>query len=273
MPGRPGFIDLSSKKGWVVELLPLHKLAMAVGLGLLIGLQREWSESGVAGIRTFPIIALLGGFAGLSVDAFGGWTVAAGMIALAAMVLVARHEFENKEVSGTTTQIACLLVYLSSAGLMVGYLTEAVVSSGCLVALLHWKRRLHGFVRRIGREELHAVVQMVLIGLVILPVLPNRAFGPYAVINPFQIWLMVVLIVGISLAAYVLSRLVSARQGTLVAGILGGLISSTATTVSYSRRSVDSPMAPRRLDNAQPPAIVSCRSSGSVTRRERDRSA
>jgi len=228
-----------------MELLPLHELAIAAGLGLLIGLQREWSEHGVAGIRTFPIIALFGCFAGLSAETLGSWTVAAGLLALGAVVLAARFELEDKDVPGTTTQIACLLVYLLSAGLAVGFVTEAVVTAGFLVVLLHWKKSLHGFVRRIGRQELHAVVQMALVGLVILPVLPNRAFGPYAVINPFEIWLMVVLIVGISLAAYLLSRLVRSDRGALLAGILGGLISSTATTVSYSHRSKDSESATR----------------------------
>lgn len=232
-----------------MELSPLYKLAIAVGLGLLVGLQREWADSRVAGIRTFPIIALLGSMAGLVSGTFGGWVVAAGLVALGAVVLAAKTpakpESENKEGAGTTTQIACLLVFVATAGLAVGFVTEAVVVCGTLAALLHWKSKLHRFVHRIGREELHAVVQMTLIALVILPVLPNQTFGPYAVINPFEIWLMVVLIVGISLAAYVISRLVSAKKGTLLAGILGGLISSTATTVSCARRSRDSKLAVR----------------------------
>jgi uncharacterized membrane protein (DUF4010 family) len=84
-------------------------------------------------------------------------------------------------------------------------------------------------------------MQLVLIGLVILPALPNRSFGPFQVLNPFQIWSMVVLIVGVSLGAYLVHRLVGANVGAIVAGVLGGLISSTATTVSYARRTREAP--------------------------------
>jgi uncharacterized membrane protein (DUF4010 family) len=102
--------------------------------------------------------------------------------------------------------------------------------------LLQLKSELHGFVARIEEAELRAVSRLVLIGLVILPALPNREFGPYGVLNPFEVWLMVVLIVGISLVAYVSYRLVGAQAGVLVTGLLGGLISSTATTVTYSQK-------------------------------------
>ena len=107
--------------------------------------------------------------------------------------------------------------------------------------LLHWKEPLHAFVKRLGDDDFRAIIQLVIIGLVILPALPNRAFGRYEVINPFQIWLMVVLIVGISLGAYVAYKLLGARVGTVLSGVLGGLISSTATSVSYARRSRSSP--------------------------------
>jgi uncharacterized membrane protein (DUF4010 family) len=106
-----------------------------------------------------------------------------------------------------------------------------------VAVLLAWKRPLHHLVRRIGPEDLNAILRLVIVGMVILPLLPDRAYGPFGVLNPFRIWLMVVLIVGISLAAYTAERLLQARSGTLLAGLLGGLISSTATTVGYARRS------------------------------------
>jgi uncharacterized membrane protein (DUF4010 family) len=102
--------------------------------------------------------------------------------------------------------------------------------------LLQLKSELHGFVARIEEAELRAVSRLVLIGLVILPALPNRDFGPYGVLNPFHVWMMVVLIVGISLAAYVAYRLFGPHVGVLLTGLLGGLISSTATTVTYSQK-------------------------------------
>jgi uncharacterized membrane protein (DUF4010 family) len=105
-----------------------------------------------------------------------------------------------------------------------------------VVVLLHWKEPLHLFVRKMGDADLTAIMQLVLIAVVILPILPDKNYGPYGVLNPFEIWLVVVIIVGISLAGYVLYKLVPPTAGTLIAGSLGGLISSTATTASYARR-------------------------------------
>jgi uncharacterized membrane protein (DUF4010 family) len=106
---------------------------------------------------------------------------------------------------------------------------------GVVAVLLHFKRPMHALARRLSDDEVRAVMRIVVIGLVILPVLPDRSYGPYDVLNPFRIWLMVVLIVGISVASYVIYKLSDARVGTLLAGILGGFISSTATTASYAR--------------------------------------
>jgi len=95
---------------------------------------------------------------------------------------------------------------------------------------------MEGFATRLTKADVKSVMQFAAIALVVLPVLPNRTYGPYDVLNPFEIWLMVVLIVGISLAGYVLYKLLGARAGTLLGGVLGGLISSTAATASYASR-------------------------------------
>jgi uncharacterized membrane protein (DUF4010 family) len=103
---------------------------------------------------------------------------------------------------------------------------------------------MHALAERLTEDEVRALMRIVVIGLVILPVLPDRTYGPFDVLNPFRIWLMVVLIVGISVASYVLYKLADARAGTLLGGLLGGLISSTATTASYARRARDARAAP-----------------------------
>ncbi|HEX7184607.1 MAG TPA: DUF4010 domain-containing protein, partial [Thermoanaerobaculia bacterium] len=125
-------------------------------------------------------------------------------------------------------------------------LAVAVVLGGAVAVLLHLKEPLHRFAGRIGERDIWAIMQLVLIALVILPVLPDRAFGPYGVLNPYQIWWMVVLIVGLSLAGYVAYKLFGAGAGTALSGVLGGLISSTATTVSYARQSRETPKDPER---------------------------
>ena len=213
-------------------------LLLALGLGLLVGLQREWSKSEIAGIRTFPLITVFGSLAGILADRAGEWIVAAALVAVAAMLVfgnLARLQAGSKD-PGLTTEIAALVMFGVGVAVSQGMIGPAIVVTGSVAVLLQWKTQLHGFVARIEEAELRAVSRLVLIGLVVLPALPNREFGPYGVLNPFEVWLMVVLIVGISLAAYVAYRLVGAEAGVVLTGLLGGLISSTATTVTYSQK-------------------------------------
>ena len=221
-----------------MELTETYHLALSLGLGLLVGFQREWAAKRLAGIRTFPLVALLGTLSAQLATAFGGWVLAAGFLALAATVWSGTQQTPE---TGITTETALLVMFVVGATVAQGDLIAAVAVSGAVALLLHWKRPLHEFVRRVGEDDARSVMQLVLVGLVILPVLPDRSFGPYQVLNPFQIGSMVVLIVGLSLLAYVAQRLAGAKVGTVVAGVLGGLISSTATAVSYARRAQSTP--------------------------------
>jgi uncharacterized membrane protein (DUF4010 family) len=137
--------------------------------------------------------------------------------------------------AGITTEVALLLMYALGAYAVLGHRAVAVVIGGTVAVLLHFKAVLHGAVQRLGEGELRAVMQFVLLALVVLPVLPDATFGPYAVFNPREMWLMAVLIVGLSLAGYVALKFFGERAGIVAGGLLGGLISSTATTVSWSR--------------------------------------
>jgi uncharacterized membrane protein (DUF4010 family) len=212
---------------------------VALGLGLLVGFQRERTKGGLGGVRTFPLIALAGALCGqLGRELDVAAMVPAGLLALTALLIATRvaGAREGDTGAGITTEVAALGVLLVGALAALGSLPLAVVLGGTIAVLLHFKRPMHGFTEHVSDDEFRAVMRMVVIGLVILPVLPNETYGPYDVLNPFRVWLMVVLIVGISLASYVLYRLVSARTGTLLGGALGGLISSTATTASYARQ-------------------------------------
>jgi len=215
------------------------RLGIALALGLLVGLERERSEAPLAGFRTVPLVTLLGSLAALLAPAFGAWVPAAGLLALALTVGVGNLlRLKDGEPShpGITTEVALLVMYLVGVGLMAGLLEPCVVLAGTVAVLLHWKERMHALARRLSEEDVLVLFRFVLIALVVLPMLPNRAYGPFEVLNPKEIWWMVVLIVGIGLASYVAYRLFGQRAGTLLAGILGGLISSTATTASYARR-------------------------------------
>jgi uncharacterized membrane protein (DUF4010 family) len=160
------------------------------------------------------------------------------LIALAAIVVFANFAQIKKGTidPGMTTEVAALLLYVVGALIVIGYLTAAVVIAGAMAVLLHSKRPLHNFARAVGERDMRAIMQFVLLSLVILPILPSEDYGPFGVWNPFNLWLMVVLIVGISLGGYVAYKFFGTRAGSLLGGIIGGLVSSTATTVSYSRR-------------------------------------
>lgn len=222
----------------------LLSLGIAGGLGLLVGLQRERSKHAMAGIRTFPLLAILGVLSGWLAQEHGGWIVAGGFVAVAGLTMLAnwiRARTSDDVDPGMTTEVAVLVMFGVGAILAMGAVLEGVVVGAGVALLLHWKDPLHAFAEKLGSADFAAIMRLTLLTLVILPVLPNRAYGPYEVINPFQIWLMVVLIVGISLGGYVAYRLFGERAGPLAAGALGGLISSTATSVSYARRSADRP--------------------------------
>ena len=220
------------------------RIGIALGIGLLVGAQREKVDKAPGGIRTFALIALFGSITALLAQEFGQWLLAAAFFALTGLIVMANWletKKDHEHGAGITSEIAALLVFGISAYLMHGEKELAVVSAGVIALLLHYKDPLHSFVGKLSEGDLHAIMQFVLISLVILPVLPNETYDPYGVLNPFKIWLMVVLIVGIGLFGYVAFKLFSAKAGTLLGGILGGMISSTATTISAARDTKDSP--------------------------------
>jgi uncharacterized membrane protein (DUF4010 family) len=223
--------------------LLFQQLGIALGLGLLVGLQRESAASPLAGVRTFPLVTVLGTVCGLLAGVFGGWIVAAGFIALSVLIFTGKTAETSKghPDPGLTTEVALLLMFAVGAYLVIGHRAIAIAIGGGAAVLLHFKGELHGIVARLGANDLKAIMQFALISLVILPVLPNRTYGPYAVLNPRHIWWMVVLIVGISLGGYIIYKFFGQRAGIVLGGILGGLISSTATAVSYARRAAAVP--------------------------------
>ncbi len=226
-------------KNLTMNALVLQQICVSLGIGLLLGLQRERTERSIGGIRTFPFISLLGTVCAMIGATNGTWIVPAGLLALAALVMTVNLA-KNPDADGgmgLTTEIAALLLYVVGVLIVVVDMALAAVLGGSMALLLHFKAPLHRFAQAIGERDMHAIIQFVLISLVILPVLPNTGYGPYGVLNPFKIWLMVVLIVGLGLSGYVAYKVFGARAGTILGGIIGGLISSTATTVTFARKS------------------------------------
>jgi len=211
------------------------RLAIAIGIGFLVGLQREWATGKSVGLRSFVLIATLGGISGVLVPDLGPWPPVAALVALAFGLFFHGKSIEDaKGPHGITTELAALVVFVLGVSVVLGYVTEGVVLGGFVTILLHWKQPLQALVHKIGANDFAAIARFLIVALVVLPVLPNKTYGFLSVLNPFQIWLMVVLVVTINLAGYIVLRVVGSRSGATVAGALGGLISSTATTVSYA---------------------------------------
>lgn len=227
-----------------------ERLGISVLLGALVGLQRERAESSLAGLRTFPLVAVLGTVSALVSREFGGWVLVATGLGLAALIVIADYvesaHAKNSERMlgrGTTTEVAMLLMFMLGAYVEFGNRVVAVAVGGGAAVLLQFKPELHGMARKLGDTDLKAIMQFVLITFIILPILPDQTYDRFGVFNPRQIWLMVVLVVGISLGGYIIYKFMGKAAGTLLGGILGGLVSSTATTVSYARRTADAPQA------------------------------
>jgi uncharacterized membrane protein (DUF4010 family) len=222
-------------------------LAISLGLGLLVGLQRERTENRLGGIRTFPLYSLLGTFAGFLANVHGGWVILAGFLAVLGTLLLSNffRSHQGRSEFGQTTEVAALVTFAIGAYLVNGDRSVAIIATGIVVVLLHLKGPMHYFVEKMGREDMAGIMQFVVISLIVLPLLPDRGYGPFEVLNPFDIWRMVVLIVGMSLAGYIAYKFLGQNAGILLGGTLGGLISSTATTVSYSRRTRQTPKASR----------------------------
>ncbi len=212
--------------------------ALSAGIGLLVGLERERKPSAKAGVRTFTLIAILGSLAALLTEATGSaWILGAGVVSVTGALVAAYLQDRDsiRDDSGTTTVIAAIAVFFLGAANYYGYRTLAVALGVGMTVLLYFKAELEGFSQKLTGKDIRSMLQFAVLTAVILPLLPDRSFGPYGVLNPFQIWLMVVLVAAVSLAGYVAWRLTLGRHGLLLTGVLGGVVSSTATTLVYAR--------------------------------------
>ncbi len=223
----------------MATLTIFQDLGISLLLGLLVGLQRQHVLAPLGGIRTFPLVTVFGTVCALLAATFGSWIVAVGLAGVTATALAGKmtHSVRNNDHSGLTTVVAMPLMYAVGAYLVNGDWSVAVAVGGAVAILLEMKLELHGIVARLGDADIKAIMQFVLISCVILPVLPNQTFGCNDVLNPREIWWMVVLVVGISLGGYVVWKFFGQQAGTVLGGILGGTISSTATTVTFAKQS------------------------------------
>ncbi|HYD32677.1 MAG TPA: MgtC/SapB family protein [Azospirillaceae bacterium] len=235
------------------EIDVFQRLGVALAVGLLVGLERGWHEreapdgGRVAGLRTFGLIGLAGGVWALLAATLGAVLLGFGFLAVAGVLVAGHWQAARRDQGGVgiTTSVAGLVTFGLGALAVAGDVAAAAAVAAVMTLLLGLKPTLHRWLLAIDERELFAALQLALISLVVLPVLPNHGLGPYGALNPYKLWLMVVLIAGISFAGYVAVRVIGAGKGILLTAFFGGLVSSTAVTLSFSRRAKeDAALAP-----------------------------
>lgn len=215
---------------------PLAPFLISMAIGLLIGLERERNRSAKAGLRTFALVSLAGTLgAMLSSQTDAPWMLGAGLLVLGGMMVGVHLRDDEDDDPGTTTVAAVVVCYALGALVWYGHNQVAVTLAILTTVLLYFKTELRGASQKLTRKDLVSILQFAVLSFVILPILPDENFGPYATLNPYQTWLMVVLISGLSLAGYAALRLAGQRHGALLTGLLGGAASSTATTLVFAR--------------------------------------
>lgn len=226
----------------MTELENFKFLGVALAIGLLIGLERGWHTRSkgegmrIAGLRTYGLISLLGGLCGLLAQQAGLLLMGFAFLALTSALLVAYNRSVDKfEDFSITSLIASLTTFILGALTVFGHITLASASAVVITSLLGFKPLLHGWMNKLEEQELNATLKLLLISVVILPILPDQGYGPWAVLNPYHIWWMVVLIAGVSYLGYFAIKIVGNRYGPVLTGVLGGIVSSTAVTVNLSR--------------------------------------
>ncbi len=223
-------------------LASLYPFLTSLALGLLIGLERERSPAAKAGLRTFSLVALAGTLGALLSEKTGApWVLGAGLMVMGGMMVATYFKSTASDDPGTTTIAAVVVCYALGAMVWYGMEQLAVTLAILATALLYFKPELSGVSRSLTRLDLVSILQFAVLSFVILPILPNQNYGPYHALNPYQVWWMVVLISGLSLAGYAALRIAGHRHGTLLTGLFGGIASSTATTLAFSRHGRDNP--------------------------------
>lgn len=220
---------------------PLEAFATALGTGLLIGMERERRPDSAAGLRTFALVSMLGCLFALLGEKTGGpWMLAVGLLVIAAAMVASNFSaLQEEQYRGFTSEAAIIITYGLGAAIWFGYATLAVMLAITTTVLLYFKAELRQFSERMTPKDINSILQFAVLSLVILPILPSQDYGPYNAFNPRQIWWMVVLISGLALSGYLALRIIGARHGAALLGIFGGLASSTATTLMFSRHARD----------------------------------
>ena len=231
-----------------------RRLAVALAIGLLIGLERGWQtrdesdHQRTAGLRTFALTGLLGGICGLVSIVSSPFVLAAGLLAFTgALVTFSLLEATAEKNFSVTGVVAGMLTFVLGAYATLGNETVAVAAAVAMAILLALREPLHSWVRNVTWPEMRSVLVLLAMSFLLLPILPNRPVDPWQVLNPAQIWLLAILIAAVSFAGYIAVRVFGDQKGIAVAAIAGGMASSTATTLAFARLARGQPASARLL--------------------------
>jgi uncharacterized membrane protein (DUF4010 family) len=231
-----------------LHLDTVWNFAAALLIGALIGIEREkhkregQHEGSIGGLRTFILFALVGALGAWLTDRFNfPWLLVAALFAVLAPIvasyqIAARHD---ADALGLTTELAAIATTLLGALAALGYRELAAALGVAVATILAYKQPLHGIVDRLDREDIYAGLRLSIATFIVLPLLPNRTVDPWEALNPWSLWLLVLLISGLSLVGYVATRLLGTHRGIALTGLTGGLVSSTAVTLAFARQSRD----------------------------------
>jgi uncharacterized membrane protein (DUF4010 family) len=230
----------------VNNLLPA--IVMSACFGALVGLIRQWSdqvgrpgEADFGGVRTYTFWAMLGCLGAAGSEKLGLAVLAVVMTLVGAQQIVAMAKMPATSHPGGTTFASVLLTMFTGALVFWGQRQTALLVAATTMVIIGMKQTLHAWTRAFTSEDIRGTMQFVAITGVMLPLLPNQTYGPFNAFNPYSTWLMVVLISGLGFVGYIMMRLLGAKAGTTITGLVGGVASSTATTLAFSRRSKDDP--------------------------------
>lgn len=236
----------------LLSLRLYRDLAVGLGIGLLMGLERQWmirkaeSDRQFAGLRTFGLLAIAGCGAGIALRMGLEWLAAAVVLGVALLMAVGyAAEARQTRDLGATTEVAGLATVVLAAVAAAGVAAPAAALAVVGVVLMAARQSLHKGVASLDADELHAVLRFLVLAAVLLPLLPDRGYGPYEALNPYSIGFMVVLLSGLSFAGYWATRLLGARHGLVLTAAFGGLVSSTAVTLALSRLSTQQELDPK----------------------------
>ncbi|QCK87323.1 MgtC/SapB family protein [Phreatobacter aquaticus] len=234
-----------------------QRFALAAAIGALVGVERHWQERDeaagqrTAGLRTFTLVGMLGGAAGLLELALAtgggnhGLVIAGLFLGLtAAMTVFKLREAVAEQNFSVTSLVAAMLTFAMGALAILGDMRIAAAGGVTLTAVLASREALHGLMRKVTWPELRSAIVLLVMTVIVLPLVPAQPIGPFGGISPSRIWLLAILLAGISYLGYLAARVFGATHGALIAGAIGGLLSSTATTVTNARQSISETATP-----------------------------